>query len=151
MYFYIDALMRLEQIIHTVCCPINWTYSNCKKSEKNHVIESIYVKHTVEFSKNQGFWNNEFWDQYYHALSSSLGSRKEWGSMAEDIAKAGLATAMMLSPLAAITWTVGENLLESSSFSVESSIFFYRKWDHNSENLWIVGCSNLSPYTKKYL
>ncbi|ENN74239.1 hypothetical protein YQE_09212, partial [Dendroctonus ponderosae] len=42
-------------------------------------------------------------DQCYHCLSSSLDSRKEWGSMAEDIAKAGLATAMMLSPLAAIT------------------------------------------------
>lgn len=42
------------------------------------------------------------------------------GRMAGDIARAGFATAMMLSPLAAITF--GENLLASSEISVWSSI-----------------------------
>lgn len=42
------------------------------------------------------------------------------GNMAGDIASAGFATAIMLSPLAAITF--GENLLESSAISVCSSV-----------------------------
>lgn len=41
------------------------------------------------------------------------------GNMAGDIANAGFATAIMLSPLAAITF--GENLLASSAMSVCSS------------------------------
>lgn len=36
------------------------------------------------------------------------------GKIAADIAKAGLATAIILSPLAAITCTFGDNLFESS-------------------------------------
>lgn len=42
------------------------------------------------------------------------------GNMAGDIASAGFATAIMLSPLAAITF--GENLLASSAMSVCSSV-----------------------------
>lgn len=47
------------------------------------------------------------------------------GRIAGDIANAGLATAIILSPLAAITF--GENLLASSAMSVWSSIVLWKK------------------------
>lgn len=57
------------------------------------------------------------------SLASIIGVKG--GIIAEDIANAGLATAMMLSPLAAIICTFGEYLLASSSFSPGSSFFLY--------------------------
>lgn len=55
-----------------------------------------------------------------HWVSCLRSADKELtGRIAGDMAKAGLATAMMLSPLAAIT--LGENLLASSAASVCSS------------------------------
>lgn len=83
---------------------------------------SIY--YNVFVNKPEWLYCNFIGSQSISALDSRFSRMgTNGGSIAGDIANAGLATAIMLSPLAAIICTFGEYLPGSSSLSDGTSTF----------------------------